>query len=240
MLIDTLRRRTTTVLFPNFVLMARNISSKEAMLTNIRNALLSPTKAPFSLNEPMDPAYPESKEPLEIQFAQELLKVNGEFIFCETEKECVDSLKELIAQKGWEKISCADKSLITLFNNYGFIDFETGNDIIQSEVSVTPCEALVARTGSILFSSRLALGRTLPVFPPYNIVIAGTKQLVFDISDAFALVRKKYDGSMPSMVNLATGPSRTADIEKTLVLGAHGPRAVYVFLIDNWATETGE
>lgn len=220
--------------------MARNISSKEAMLTKIRKALLSPTKAPFSLNEPMDPAYPVSEEPLEIQFAQELLKVSGEFIFCESEKECVDSLQELITQKGWQKISCADKSLITLFNRNAFSGFETGKDILQSEVSLTPCEALVARTGSVLFSSRLELGRTLPVFPPYNIIIASTNQLVLDISDAFALVRKKYNGSMPSMVNLATGPSRTADIEKTLVLGAHGPRAVYVFLIDNWVTETGE
>ncbi|MBK7108551.1 MAG: LUD domain-containing protein [Bacteroidetes bacterium] len=220
--------------------MARNISSKEAMLTNIRKALLSPTKAPFSLNEPMDPAYPVSEEPLEIQFAQELIKVNGEFIFCETEKECVDSLKELIAQKGWKKISCVDKSLLTLFDRNVFTDYETDKNIIQTEVSLTPCEALVARTGSVLFSSRLALGRTLPVFPPYNIVIASTNQLVLDISDAFALVRKKYDGSMPSMVNLATGPSRTADIEKTLVLGAHCPRAVYVLLIDNWVTETGE
>lgn len=219
--------------------MARNISSKEAMLTNIRNALLSPTKAPFSLNEPMDAAYPANDEPLEIQFAEELLKVNGEFIFCETEKECVDSLQELIVQKGWKKISCVDPSLRTLFAGNGFNGYQDGKDILDSEVSLTPCEALVARTGSILFSSRLALGRTLPVFPPYNIVIAGTGQLVPDIADAFALVRKKYNGNMPSMINLATGPSRTADIEKTLVLGAHGPRAVYVFLIDNWVPDSG-
>ena len=77
-------------------------------------------------------------------------------------------------------------------------------------------------------------GRTLPIFPEVNIVIASTKQLVLDIHDGFAAIRKKYDGNFPSMVNLNTGPSRTADIEKTLVLGAHGPKEVYVFLIDNW------
>jgi len=43
---------------------------------------------------------------------------------------------------------------------------------------------------------------------------------------------KKYNGNMPSMISIATGPSRTADIEKTLVLGAHGPKEVYVFFID--------
>ena len=226
--------------FPNFVAMARNISSKEAMLTNIRKALLSPTKPPFPLNEPMETAYPVNDEPLEIQFAQELIKVNGEFIFCETEKECVEGLKELIAQKGWTKLSCLDTALHILFDRNAFIGYETNTDITQSDAGLTTCEALVARTGSILFSSRITSGRTLPVFPPNNIVIASTNQLVQDIADAFAAVRKKYNGSMPSMVNLATGPSRTADIEKTLVLGAHGPRAVYVFLIDNWVPDETE
>lgn len=204
------------------------------MLTNIRNALISPVKAPFPLNEPMDNAYSANEEPLEIVFAQELLKVNGEFIFCESEQECIAGLKELIAQKQWKKITCLDPALHMLFDRNAFIDYDEGTDITQAEAGLMTCESLVARTGSVLFSSRLAAGRTLPVYPPNNIVIAGTNQLVPDIADAFTAVRKKYGGNMPSMINLATGPSRTADIEKTLVLGAHGPRAVYVFLIDNW------
>jgi L-lactate dehydrogenase complex protein LldG len=47
------------------------------------------------------------------------------------------------------------------------------------------------------------------------------------------MIMQKYDGALPSMISFATGPSRTADIEKTLVLGAHGPKEVYVFLIDD-------
>ena len=100
------------------------------------------------------------------------------------------------------------------------------------DAGIMACDALIARTGSILISSRLASGRTLPVYPPVNIVIATTEQLVYDIQDGFDLLRKKYEGTIPSMINLATGPSRTADIEKTLVLGAHGPREVFVFLLD--------
>ncbi|MFN3939139.1 MAG: lactate utilization protein C [Chitinophagales bacterium] len=214
--------------------MARNISSKEAMLTNIRNGLMSPAKAPFPQNESMDTVYPLNEEPLEIQFAQELLKVNGEFIFCETEKECIEGLKELIAQKKMQKVTCIDPALHLLFDRNAFIGYDTATDITNADAGIMLCEALIARTGSILFSSRLPAGRTLPVYPPFNIVLASTNQLVPDITDAFAMVRKKYNGNIPSMINLATGPSRTADIEKTLVLGAHGPRAVYVFLIDNW------
>jgi L-lactate dehydrogenase complex protein LldG len=217
--------------------MSKNTSSKETMLTNIRNALVNTTKQPFQNLESSDTIYNVPDEPLDILFAEELLKVNGEFVFCETEKECVDGIKELILQKGWENIFCFEDALKVLFDKHQFINYETSDDITKADAGIVMCEALVARTGSILISSKQASGRTLPIYPTYNIIVASTKQLVPDISDGFALVRKKYDGNMPSMVNLATGPSRTADIEKTLVLGAHGPKGVFVFLIDNWPIE---
>ena len=84
----------------------------------------------------------------------------------------------------------------------------------------------------MLCTAVIAGALTGHVDPPVNIVIATTEQLVYDIQDGFDLLRKKYEGTIPSMINLATGPSRTADIEKTLVLGAHGPREVFVFLLD--------
>jgi L-lactate dehydrogenase complex protein LldG len=55
---------------------------------------------------------------------------------------------------------------------------------------------------------------------------------VYDVKDAIALLQDKYREQMPSMISFATGPSRTADIEKTLVVGAHGPKEVYCFLLD--------
>jgi L-lactate dehydrogenase complex protein LldG len=56
--------------------------------------------------------------------------------------------------------------------------------------------------------------------------------LVYDISDSLVKFKESQDG-FPSMISFATGPSRTADIEKTLVVGVHGPKEVYCFLIDN-------
>lgn len=214
--------------------MARNTSSKETMLTSIRKALLNATKQPFPNLENAENIYSIPDEPLDIQFAQEFLKVNGSFIFCETEKECVEGIRELVTQNAWSHVFCFEQQLHAMFDKHQFIDYETGSDITGAEAGIIMCEALVARTGSILLSSRQASGRTLPIYPPHNIVVASTKQLMPDINDAMAVVRKKYNGNMPSMINLATGPSRTADIEKTLVLGAHGPMGVYIFLIDNW------
>ena len=66
-------------------------------------------------------------------------------------------------------------------------------------------------------------------------MIAKTSQLQYDIKDGLEFIRTKYGTNIPSMICLETGPSRTADIEKTLVLGAHGPKELLVFLIDDSA-----
>ena len=60
-----------------------------------------------------------------------------------------------------------------------------------------------------------------------------TNQLVYDIKDALQLIKNKYDNNLPSLITFATGPSRTADIEKTLVVGVHGPKEVYLFLVES-------
>jgi L-lactate dehydrogenase complex protein LldG len=65
-----------------------------------------------------------------------------------------------------------------------------------------------------------------------HVVIARSSQVVLEIGDALAGIKGKY-GQMPSQVSMITGPSRTADIEKTLVLGAHGPRDLFVFLLND-------
>jgi L-lactate dehydrogenase complex protein LldG len=102
------------------------------------------------------------------------------------------------------------------------------NENIQA--SITKCEALIARTGTILVSSRNT-GRAINYFPEYHIIIAKQSQLVWDISDAIKHVQEKYGKDIPSMLTLVTGPSKTADIEKTLIIGAHGPKKLKVFII---------
>ena len=67
-------------------------------------------------------------------------------------------------------------------------------------------------------------------------MLAYSSQLVPDLKQALAGIRKKYRDNYPSLVTLVSGPSRTADIEKTLVMGAHGPKELYVFLIDDTNT----
>ena len=72
----------------------------------------------------------------------------------------------------------------------------------------------------------------MSVYAPIHICIAYTDQLVYDIKEGLQILKEKYAGNLPSFITLATGPSRTADIEKTLVVGVHGPKEVYLFLVE--------
>lgn len=99
----------------------------------------------------------------------------------------------------------------------------------ESQATITQCEALVALTGSVLVSSACG-GRGASVIAPVHIVVAGANQIVPDLDFAFAQMRERRTAIDNSYVCLITGSSRTADIEKILVMGAHGPRRLIVVL----------
>jgi L-lactate dehydrogenase complex protein LldG len=113
----------------------------------------------------------------------------------------------------------------------GFNSFSAGS-LADCDASITGCESLVARTGSIVLSSASQSGRTVSVYAPVHVCIAFTRQLVYEVKDALQAVKEKYGTAIPSLISFASGPSRTADIEKTLVTGVHGPKEVYLFLVD--------
>jgi L-lactate dehydrogenase complex protein LldG len=99
----------------------------------------------------------------------------------------------------------------------------------SSQATITACEALVAQTGSVLVSTACG-GRAASVVAPVHIVVATIDQLVPDLDAALARVQERGIVSLNSYLCLITGSSRTADIEKILVMGAHGPRRLIVFL----------
>jgi L-lactate dehydrogenase complex protein LldG len=103
-------------------------------------------------------------------------------------------------------------------------------DTIPDGWSVTGCDCLVAQTGSIFVSTRSADGRGPSVWPAQHLVLARREQIVADLPAAFARLRQRYGQRWPSALTLITGPSRTADIEKILVMGAHGPKRLAVVL----------
>ncbi|MFA6127335.1 MAG: lactate utilization protein [Bacteroidales bacterium] len=168
----------------------------------------------------------------EMEFARNLVQVKGKFVYCPNQKELVLALRILYHEEQWEKVFCMEPSIRDLIDRSGISYGSDQESLHDVEAAITGCEFLVARTGSILVSSAQGSGRRVFGHTPVHIVIGRTTQLVNEIADALAGIKGKYS-EMPSQISLITGPSRTADIEKTLVLGAHGPRDLYVFLLND-------
>ena len=99
------------------------------------------------------------------------------------------------------------------------------------DAGLTECESLVAQTGSACVTALSSGGRTLSVLPPHHLIVAREEQLVADLSAAYERLALKYEGRYPSFIGFVTGPSRTGDIERILVLGAHGPKRLTILLI---------
>jgi L-lactate dehydrogenase complex protein LldG len=206
-------------------------TSKEKLLKKIRKALLEKRDNPYPNLEDLH-HYPQNDEILEVVFAQEFTAISGQFVFCEDEVQFIENLLNLADQNKWHKIYCWEPALQDILTRYDYPFFETDKDFDQAEVGLTLCEVLIARNGSILLSNANMAGRRLSIYPPVHIVLAYTSQLVLDLKDGFKHIKSKYGNQLPSMITTVSGPSRTADIEKTLVLGAHGPKELFVFLLD--------
>ena len=101
-------------------------------------------------------------------------------------------------------------------------------------VSLTPCLAGVAETGTLMLTSGEATPTTLNFLPDTHIVVLRANQVVASYEDGWDLLRAR--GAMPRTVNFITGPSRTGDIEQKIELGAHGPRGLHVVLVGDAAS----
>jgi len=206
-------------------------SAKEGILKNIRKALTQKTEQPYPAHEKVEFGFEQAQEDLSVLFAEKFTSLLGKFSFVENEQELVNQIGDLVDQKAWNEVFCLDENIKSAMLSFGFTGF-TNKPLKDADVSITKCEVLVARTGTMVLSSMESSGRTTSVYAPVHICIAKTSQLVFDVKDALLFLQKKYGDQLPSMISFATGPSRTADIEKTLVVGVHGPKEVYCFLLD--------
>lgn len=167
-------------------------------------------------------------------FSRNAADLRAEFKLCHDTSEMMAELARLRDAEGWTRVAshrtlltdaaCAALGLPVLLTDSGFDKHE----MEQCPVGITACDALVAQTGTVLVTSRSAGGRALSVLPPHHVVLAMRDQLVPDLPAAFARVKETFHSGFPSMISFITGPSRTGDIERILVLGAHGPRRLTI------------
>jgi len=203
--------------------------AKENILKKIRQALSNPVPLPFPHSEGGLSPFVNPKEDLAVLFAEEFSKLQGKFVYCTDENNLKEQLLLLFKSSGWNKVYYKEQKIKTLLQD-SILPYD---DLALCDVSVTGCESLVARTGTIVLSAAQEEGRTISVYAPVHICIAYSSQMTFDIKDALLNIKEKYNNNIPSLISFASGPSRTADIEKTLVTGVHGPKEVYCFLVES-------
>jgi L-lactate dehydrogenase complex protein LldG len=166
-------------------------------------------------------------------FKNELEAISGQCLVVNSEAELYETLKKELAIRQLTTVFCRDEAISTQLEKYAITSTNSNSDFEAMTCGITACEFLIARTGSVLVSSAGASGRQMNVFPPVHIIIASASQLVDYPEEALIAIQKKYANQLPSVITTITGPSRTADIEKTLVLGAHGPKELMVFVLKN-------
>ena len=97
-------------------------------------------------------------------------------------------------------------------------------------IGITAAFCAIAETGTLMMLAGARTPATTSLLPETHIAIVSKARIVRGMEDAWSLLRSEH-GAMPRAVNFISGPSRTADIEQTLVLGAHGPYRVHIILI---------
>lgn len=167
-------------------------------------------------------------------FAAQSTELRTDFQLLDSAAAVTSRLQEIAKAEGWSRIASHRSKLTTpavealglptLITDVPY----TPQELEQCAAGITECDALIAQTGSVLITCRSAGGRGLSVLPPHHVVLARREQLLPDLPAAFALLREKYGQSYPSFMSFITGPSRTGDIERILVLGAHGPKKLTI------------
>ena len=176
-------------------------------------------------------------------FAERSETLKTEFLRSPDEAAAISQLKLLSDREGWESIAFpAEGEIRALLTDLSLAKLEvsrttTKTDLEKVSAGITGCDALIAQTGSVLLTAKSGGGRALSVLPVHHVVVASSAQVVPDLPAAFELLEQKYAPNFPSFMTFITGPSRTGDIERVLVLGAHGPRKLTVILVGGEGAE---
>jgi L-lactate dehydrogenase complex protein LldG len=228
------------------------MSERDSIFGRIREALRFPAhrpgvadgQAPSASRLPSDadfrrvlPVTGRSFEENVALFEKNSADLKTDFHLVNTREELTAKLVHLREVEGWKRVASHAAELTDLVcSALALPVYRAGIDhdvhaFEQCDVGITECDALVAHTGSVLVTSRSAGGRALSVLPPHHVVLARRAQLLAGLPEAFALLKKQYGTNYPSLTSFITGPSRTGDIERILVLGAHGPKKLTVILV---------
>jgi len=231
------------------------MTEQEKILSRVREALRVPSPLPGAHAAPTGsqpelplprsaaaharqwlPAVPPTFDEQVALFQTQSDELKSAFRKVPSVDDLATALGDLAQKQAWKRVAAHSGDLtFRALQNIGLpvLMTDAGYDVNELEAcdaGITECDALIAQTGSVLLTSRTAGGRALSVLPPHHVVLARATQLVPDLPAAFELLAKVHAWNYPSFISLITGPSRTGDIERILVLGAHGPKQLTILM----------
>jgi len=174
---------------------------------------------------------PEEKD-LDIRFATSFSEAGGKFVFCETIKEAVQTLKLLKSEEGWSHVFFWENEIRDAFLDNNFQKGAIGFTIENSDAAISLCENLIADDGTIILNPKQASRRRLPCFPKTHIILTDIARLAGSETEGLEKFYQKHKGELPSIIKLGSCNKGHFYDKQRLILNAEGPENVYVFLID--------
>jgi L-lactate dehydrogenase complex protein LldG len=196
------------------------------------------------------------------RFKQEFERVSGETIVCTSAERAFESIRQLVLSSGYKKVAVSKHDLCRRLKLLERLPVELPevqfvNETIDSEnalererlterlseaqLSVTGVEYLIADIGTLVTISNPQASRQISLLPTAHLALATANQIYPNMAELFLQIQEKYGDNLPgSALTLITGPSRTADIEKVLIKGVHGPTRLLAVLLDCSLPETNE
>jgi len=107
------------------------------------------------------------------------------------------------------------------------------SELFSYDVGVTMAQAAIAETGTLVLESEKERHRLVSLLPPVHVAVVRSDDICLTIGDALKRLRGHQKEEMSRAITFITGPSRTADIELTLTVGVHGPKELYVIILNN-------
>lgn len=205
--------------------------ARAAMLNRIRAALGPPASNPSPSGRQAAPQIrPHWEEPDRERFTAKLAKAGATWTILRTLEELPGELDRYLNKHDLERklLASTDEGWAAL--PWNDIRIDIGPNLGDGRVSLTSAYGGIAETGTLVLLSSESSPTTLNFLSEYHVVLLRERDLVRHMEDIFERMRKEMP-TLSRTVNLITGPSRTADIEQTIQLGAHGPRQLHVVLL---------
>lgn len=201
----------------------KNNSPRENILRELRQSAITTKKESLPIRNIKRP----EADLIDI-FSVEFSLAAGQLYKVANDKEASKLIAQLCEKNQWRSLFCPEKEIKNLLPANLFDSIVSSNQADKAAAAFTSCQALIAEFGAILVQAQ-GQSRKATILAPNHLVIAYSYQIVYSIAEALATTPPASIQS--SMQSIITGPSRTADIEKTLVMGAHGSKSLHLILI---------